>query len=74
MNVKSVKHIFSLLCLAYLTVACTPVAVWEHGNLAKAQMSMDPHPLHSVMRTHKYSSREAAAGGHTAGGGGCGCY
>jgi hypothetical protein len=53
---------------------CTAVAPWERGTLAKQQMALDPHPLQTVMRLHQYGSREAAVGGHSSGGGGCGCY
>jgi len=51
------------------------VAPWERGVLAKSEMALDPTPMQSVIRAHNYSSREAAASAHTAGGGGgCGCY
>ncbi|NOS75057.1 MAG: DUF4266 domain-containing protein [Methyloglobulus sp.] len=60
----------TLLCL----VACAPVQPWERGNLAKPQMALDPYPLQSALRAHNYGSREAAAGGNAAQGGGCGCY
>jgi hypothetical protein len=51
-----------------------PVQPWERGNLAKAQMAPDPHPLQSALRAHNHASREAVAGGSAAQGGGCGCY
>ncbi len=54
--------------------ACAPVQPWERGNLAKPQMALDPYPLQSALRAHNYGSREAAAGGNAAQGGGCGCY
>ncbi|NOS75953.1 MAG: DUF4266 domain-containing protein [Methyloglobulus sp.] len=63
------------LCLNLLcVVACVPVQPWERGNLAKPQMALDPYPLQSALRAHNYGSREAAAGGNAAQGGGCGCY
>ncbi|UJP06392.1 MAG: DUF4266 domain-containing protein [Nitrosomonas sp.] len=59
----------------YAISGCTHVAVWERGNLAKPQMSVDPYPLQSTIRMHSYSSREAAASTYSSeGGGGCGCY
>ncbi len=61
------------LSLVILT-ACASVQPWERGNLAKQQMSLDPYPLQSALRAHNYGSREAAAGGNAAQGGGCGCY
>jgi len=55
-------------------VGCANVQPWERGNLAKPQMALDPYPLQSALRAHNYGSREAAAGGSAAQGGGCGCY
>ncbi|MEQ1739475.1 MAG: DUF4266 domain-containing protein [Methyloglobulus sp.] len=55
-------------------IVCTPVQPWERGNLAKPQMALPPYPLQSALRAHNYGSREAAAGGNAAQGGGCGCY
>jgi hypothetical protein len=63
-----------LLTVLFVLAACTPVQPWERGNLAKPQMALDPHPLQSALRAHNYGSREAAAGGNAAQGGGCGCY
>jgi hypothetical protein len=63
-----------LFCLAIGLSGCTSVAPWERGNLAKPYMAPDPYPLQSGLRTHSYSAREAAAGGSSAKGGGCGCY
>jgi starvation-inducible outer membrane lipoprotein len=63
-----------LLTMGVLLTACTAVQPWERGNLAKPQMALDPHPLQSALRAHNYGSREAAAGGNAAQGGGCGCY
>ncbi len=63
-----------LMLLSIMSSGCTAVAPWERGTLAKPQMALDPNPLQAVMTAHNYSSREAAAGGHSSGGGGCGCY
>ena len=53
--------------------ACASVEPWERGNLAKGHMALDPDPTLSAMRAHAYTSREAASGGGSAQGGGCGC-
>jgi hypothetical protein len=53
---------------------CASVAPWERGNLAKPQMSLNPYPMQSSLRTHVNSAREAATGGGSTSGGGCGCY
>lgn len=54
--------------------ACSHVAAWERGNLAKLQMALDASNMQQAMRAHSYESREAAAGGGMSSGGGCGCY
>jgi hypothetical protein len=66
-----------LALLPFLTAGlpgCAEVAPWERGNLAKPHMALEPYPMQSTLRAHNYSSREAAAGGNAAEGGGCGCY
>lgn len=63
-----------LLVLAALSSGCANVEPWERGTLAKPQMASNPDPLQSTLSTHVYNSREAASGGDSAGGGGCGCY
>lgn len=63
-----------LLIVASAATGCADIAPWERGNLAKPNMALDPFPVQSAMRAHTYGSREAAAGGDSAGGGGCGCY
>ncbi|WP_374086158.1 DUF4266 domain-containing protein [Methylomicrobium lacus] len=66
-----------LAFLPFLTVGlsgCVEVAPWERGNLAKPHMALEPYPMQSALRAHNYGSREAAAGGNAAEGGGCGCY
>ncbi len=67
---KLLKHSTGSTILLMLT-ACAPVQPWERGNLAKPQMALDPYPLQSALRAHNYGSREAAAGGNAAQGGGC---
>nr|WP_245598859.1 DUF4266 domain-containing protein [Methylomicrobium lacus] len=37
-------------------------------------MALDPYPLQSALRAHSYGAREAATGGSSSEGGGCGCY
>lgn len=65
----------AIFCLAlFVLTACAPIAPWQRGNLAKPQMALEPYPMQSALRAHNYGSREAAAGGHAAEGGGCGCY
>jgi hypothetical protein len=56
-----------------LLTGCTSVEPWERGTLAKPEMALDPNAVHTALRVHKFTSREAASGGDAATGGGCGC-
>jgi len=58
----------------WVCAACSPVAPWQRGTLAKAQMALEPNHIDAVMRSHAYHSREAASEGGASVGGGCGCY
>ena len=61
-------------CLAVLGgCAIAPVQAWEKGVLAKPEMSFEGDRLETGFAEHTYSSKEAASGGATVGGGGCGC-
>jgi hypothetical protein len=51
----------------------TPVQAWEKGNLARPEMTFDSDRLDTKFVEHTYFSKEAAFGGSTVGGGGCGC-
>jgi hypothetical protein len=61
-----------LLGGAYLS-GYAAVEPWERGDLAKPHMALDPNPALSGLRDHTFTSREAASGGGSAKGGGCGC-
>ena len=64
----------SCLLLTVLALsACANVQPWQRGNLAKPGMQFEPDPMLSAYRQHVEVSKEAAAGGATLGGGGCGC-
>ena len=73
---KLIKPGKLLFCTTLIlsSVACSAVAPWERGNLAKPQMALDPYPMQSSMRGHIYGSREAAGAISAGTGGGCGCY
>ncbi len=62
------------LCSLLFLNACTPnIKPWERGILAKPQMALQSHALERALRHHMQISKEASSGGHSAGGGGCGC-
>ena len=53
--------------------AMQPVQPWEKGALAQPNMRFDGRGVEAKFSTHTYDSREAAFGGGSVGGGGCGC-
>jgi len=53
--------------------ATQDVKPWQRGVLAQAEMAAEPDPLLADYRRHVQFSKEAASGGATLGGGGCGC-
>ncbi|HTR01257.1 MAG TPA: DUF4266 domain-containing protein [Candidatus Acidoferrum sp.] len=70
---KTLLALLALLAAAALLSACTPVAAWERGTLAKPEMALTPDPLDAALHDHVYFSKEASSGGNSASGGGCGC-
>lgn len=59
--------------LALLATGCVNVKPWERDLLAEAGMRPNREPLTAATREHLWFSREAANGGRSIGGGGCGC-
>ena len=68
------KYLF-LLVIASLTTGCGRHAVRasEKAFLADQVMVFDDDPHDTSAEDHMLTNREGAAGGHGAGGGGCGC-
>ena len=66
---------FSLVLVAILGSACgrTAVRASEKEFLADQVMVFDNDPHETASDDHILTYREGAAGGHGAGGGGCGC-
>lgn len=58
---------------ASILAGCASVQPWERGRLSDYTMRPDRDPLHDMYMEHIYFTREAAAGGRSIGGGGCGC-
>jgi hypothetical protein len=66
----------ALLLSALAASGCAviePVQPWQRGDLARAEMAFEPDPLQAAYRRHVEFSKEAASGGATLGGCGCGC-
>ncbi|MEO1882371.1 MAG: DUF4266 domain-containing protein [Methyloprofundus sp.] len=74
MNITNPLKLVLSTILLLSSIACSSVAPWERGNLAKPHMAIDPHPMQNSLRGHAYGSREAAGAISAGGGGGCGCY
>jgi uncharacterized protein DUF4266 len=58
---------------ALLLAGCVEVAPYQRGYLARPDMALDPTPGTAKALEKTYSAKEAASGGASVGGGGCGC-
>jgi hypothetical protein len=69
------RWLFLLAAIVALGAACGKQAVraTEKEFLADQVMTFDNDPNESASDDHIRTNREGAAGGHGAGGGGCGC-
>jgi Domain of unknown function (DUF4266) len=63
----------ALTLVALVACGCAPVAPYQRGYLARPDMALDANPgtMKAIEKT--YSAKEAASGGASVGGGGCGC-
>jgi hypothetical protein len=66
-------RVLCILAFSFVLGACSGVDPWQRGRLAEYGMRPDRDPLSDSMSEHVYFSREAASGGRSIGGGGCGC-
>ena len=66
------KALTALVLLA-LACGCAPVAPYQRGFLARDDMALEGNlgTLKALEKT--FSAKEAASGGASVGGGGCGC-
>jgi hypothetical protein len=69
----STRAILATLTLLPLMTGCATVKPWQRETLADPIMQPGRYPLAAAQLDHVYFSREAASGGATVGGGGCGC-
>jgi hypothetical protein len=63
------------LTLALTASGCSTIGVkpWQREILARPAMTLNAYPLDAAIDDHIYFSKEAANGGRSFGGGGCGC-
>ena len=59
--------------LVFLGAGCVNVQPWDRDALADYTMRPERDRLTGALREHLWFSREAANGGRSIGGGGCGC-
>ena len=63
-----------IVVLAVVFMAgCANVAPYQRGYLARDSMALDPSPGVARSLEKTYGAKEAASGGASVGGGGCGC-
>lgn len=71
---RSLRGLVATLAVVALSGCISqPLKPWERGHLAEPTMAWQPHPLAGQLDSHVYFSKEAASGGASVGGGGCGC-
>lgn len=61
------------LTVALFLAGCATVEPWQKGKLAQPGMALDFDALTARQSQQVFQSKEAARGGDTAAGGGCGC-
>jgi hypothetical protein len=65
--------ISALILFLPLAGGCATVKPWQRETLSDPIMQPGRNPIAAAQLDHVYFSREAASGGTTVGGGGCGC-
>ena len=68
-----IRRAIAIVLAAFATAGCTAVAPYQRGYLAREDMALDPSPGTARALEKTYSAKEAASGGASVGGGGCGC-
>ena len=61
------------LAVLALAAACAPVAPYQRAYLAREDMALDGNLGNARALEKTFSAKEAASGGASVGGGGCGC-
>lgn len=59
--------------VATVAAGCATVEPWQRGYLARPDMSLAAGPGTGRVLDKTYAAKEAAVGGDSVGGGGCGC-
>jgi hypothetical protein len=69
---KTLLH-WCLIGASACACACTTVAPYQRGYLARDDMALEGNPGFSKAIEKTFAAKEAASGGASVGGGGCGC-
>jgi hypothetical protein len=75
MRIQSIARLAILLGLMLGVCSCTSLGVkpWQREILARPEMALNAAPIDAAIDDHIYFSKEAASGGRSFAGGGCGC-
>jgi hypothetical protein len=75
MRIQSIARLAILLGLMLCACGCTSLGVkpWQREILARPEMALNAAPIDAAIDDHIYFSKEAASGGRSFAGGGCGC-
>lgn len=61
------------VAIAVVLAGCANVAPYQRGYLARPDMALEPSPGTAKGLEKTFAGKEAAFGGSSVGGGGCGC-
>ena len=70
---RNLRSIVGVVAMAVAAGACAPVAPYQRGYLAREDMALDANPGMMKALEKTFAAKEAASGGASVGGGGCGC-
>jgi hypothetical protein len=75
MRIQYLARLTIPLGLMLAACGCSAMGVkpWQREILARPEMALNAQPIDAAIDDHIYFSKEAASGGRSFGGGGCGC-
>jgi hypothetical protein len=75
MRIENLARLAILTSLMLSACGCSALGVkpWQREVLARPEMALNAEPIDAAIDDHIYFSKEAASGGRSFGGGGCGC-
>jgi len=75
MRTQSIARLAIVLGLMLGACGCASLGVkpWQREILARPEMALNAAPIDAAIDDHIYFSKEAASGGRSFAGGGCGC-